>query len=161
MCCVRSELWDRYLSTHAAHLVPTHGMHEKRRGGPCVRHSTPQNVKLTVGNVTAHLVLGHDQVLGDRLLLLLVVGHRCTGSGSGSMCVYTVNGQQKSVTLPPGGSPTVPLRPRPPRTAWPRPLRSRVRGIVIFYGAKTDTGFYILSKKAVYYFIFVFFFIMN
>lgn len=88
--------------SHAAHLVPTHGMHERAAWRPVspTQHLHHSNVKLTVGDVTAHLVFGHDQVLGDGLLLLFVVGHGCIGSQSVSLSVNTLSGQQKSVTLP-------------------------------------------------------------
>lgn len=45
---------------------------------------TLQTPPLTVRYVTAHLVLGHHQVLRDGLLLLFVVGHVYRGGGSES-----------------------------------------------------------------------------
>lgn len=47
--------------------------------------SSPASSKqLTVSNVTAHLILGHNQVFGDGLLLLFVVGHLYSGYRSES-----------------------------------------------------------------------------
>ncbi len=89
--CILRRPGRRGLVSHAADRVLTHGMREKEAWRPVsptlTLHLQHSNVKLTVGDVTAHLVLGHDQVLGDGLLLLLVVGHRCTSFRNVSLAV--------------------------------------------------------------------------
>lgn len=87
--CMLRRPGHRGLVSHAAHRVLTHGMREKAAWRPVspTLHLQHSNVKLTVGDVTAHLVLGHDQVLGDGLVLLLVVGHSFTGFRSVSVPV--------------------------------------------------------------------------
>lgn len=96
--CMLRRPGRRGLVSHAAHSVLTHGMREKAAWRPVspTLHLQHSNVKLTVGDVTAHLVLGHDQVLGDGLVLLLVVGHRCTGFRNVSLAIRWADSRNQS-----------------------------------------------------------------